>query len=215
MKKVFSAIFIILLLSAACYPQEKPTITNRDFSIYGVVISAKGGIMSGDKFLNKNNIDFSSHEIPPGAVVEITAEYPLGKYFYGCLSLNGWYSKDKFFNDSSMSDVTRKAYGLNFSPLIKYRLLYRRVSLTVSAGIGRSLVITKYSQSGHDYNTDMTNLCANIGGDFFLDNGIFFSAEGSYYYLFGGFDPSGIDRTNQMFLGKIGIGYIFKMKARR
>ncbi len=192
MKRTFTAISIILLLTIGINSQEKPTITNRDFSIYGVVISLKGGMTSGDKFLNKNDISFSSHEIPPGGVAEVTAEYPLGKYFYACLNLNGWFSKDKFFNDSTSSDVTRKAFGLNFCPLIKYRLLYRRVSLTMSAGIGRSLVITNYSQDGHDYNTDMTNLCGNIGADYFLDNGIFFSAEGSYYYLFGGFDPSGL-----------------------
>lgn len=215
MKRVIITVSAFLLLCINIHSQEKPTVTSRSFSIYGVIISLKGGMTSGDKFLGSKNISFSSHEIPPGGVAEVTAEYPMGKYFYAGLNLNGWFSKDKFFNDSARYDVTRKAFGLNFNPFIKYRLLYRRVTFNISAGIGRSLVITKYSQEGHNYNTDMTNLCGNIGIDYFLENGLMFTAEGSYYYLFGGFDPSGTDRTNQTFLGKIGIGYVFKMKPRR
>ncbi len=215
MKRTSTAIFIVLLLTTNIFSQEKPTVTSRSFSIYGVIISLKGGMTSGDKFLADDRVSFDSHAIPPGGLAEVTAEYPLGKYFYAGLNLNGWFSKDKFFNDSAGYDVTRKAFGLNFNPFIKYRLLVRRVTFNASAGIGRSLVITKYSQDGHNYNTDMTNLCGNIGIDYFLENGLMFTAEGSYYYLFGGFDPSGTDRTNQMFLCKMGIGYVFKMKPRR
>jgi hypothetical protein len=61
----------------------------------------------------------------------------------------------------------------------------------------------------------MTNICTNIGVDFFFNNGLLLTAEGSYYYLFGGYDTMRLDRTNNMFLGKIGIGYVFPLKQRK
>jgi hypothetical protein len=215
--KLVVIVFLLLVISQNCFLfAQKSARVNKKFTIYGMIFSLKGGISSGDKFLGDNKVDYLSFNIPVGPIGEFTVEYPIGnKGFYGALNVNGWYSKDKFYDNVTSSDVNRKAYGLNFCTLIKYRYLLERTSFDLSAGIGRSLAITKYTQIQFNYNTDMTNICANAGVDFFLDNGLLFTAEGSYYYLFGGYDTQRGDRTNSMFLGKLGIGYVFPLKQRK
>jgi hypothetical protein len=195
---------------------QKSARINKKFTIYGMIFSLKGGITSGDKFLGNNKADYLSFNIPVGPLGEFTVEYPIAtKGFYGALNINGWYSRDKFYDESSFTDINRKSYGVNFCALVKYRYLLERTSLDLSAGVGRSLAITKYTQIQFNYNTDMTNMCANVGVDFFFDNGLLFTSEGSYYYLFGGYDTQRGDRTNNMFLGKLGIGYVFPLKQRK
>jgi hypothetical protein len=207
-------IFFVLFLSFNINSQNRPSIENRAFSLFGIIASVKGGVTSGDKFLTDFS-DYYTFDIPVGGAVEVTIEYPLGKFFYAGLNINGWYSRDKFTESETGSEINRKSFGMNFCPLIKYRYLIKKTAVSFSAGIGRSLVITKFSNSEYNTNIDMTNMCGNIGIEQFFGNRFFITGEASYYYLFGGYNARGDDRSNQMFLGKLGVGLVFPIKYRR
>jgi hypothetical protein len=214
MKRIFLVFLVIFIQFSITYPQNRPSITKRSFTIYGIILSLKGGINSGDKYFNDNTINYINTDIPPGGAAEVSLEYPLGKNFYAGANVTGWFSKDKFFDNYLSVDVTRKVFGFNFCAYAKYRWLIRRTSLNISSGLGRSLIVTKFSEAGHNSNIDANNFSASIGVDHFFGNGLLLSFEGSYYFLFGGFDASGNDRSNQMLLGKLGIGYVFPLKRR-
>ena len=102
MKRNILVILVIFIQFSITYPQNKPSVTKRTFTIYGIILSLRGGINSGDKYLNNNPIDYMNTDIPPGGAAEVSLEYPLGKNFYAGANVTGWFSKDKFFDYRSI-----------------------------------------------------------------------------------------------------------------
>ncbi len=172
MKRIILVILAIFIQFSNTYPQNKPSITKRNFTIYGIILSLRGGINSGDKYLNNNPIDYMNTDIPPGGAAEVSLEYPLGKNFYAGANVTGWFSQDKFFDYRSSIDVTRKVFGFNFCAFAKYRWLIRKTSINISSGLGRSLIVTKFSEASHNSNVDANNFSASIGVDHFFGNGL-------------------------------------------
>jgi hypothetical protein len=155
----------------------------------GYVFSLKAGYHDEDKTVNIDNI-------PKGFSADGSLEYHTGKNWYIGVNFDLSFGSDEYANEQRSIVVS------SYSPVVKYRYFFKYADMYIGMGAGASQVTINGN------NTDnMLNLNVRAGFEFRLNKRFLASVEGVYNQMIERKSDGG--RTNDMFMMKAGLGYLF------